>query len=796
MFRNYLAAALRNLARSRLYAGISIVGLAVGVCAALLSFLIIRNQFTYDHFIPDHDRTYLALSVLAAAGRPADYNIYTDRMLAERLRTQFSELEAVTRVTDENLTVRRGTTLAKELVYWADPNFLDVMPLRLVAGDARTALRRPDGMVIPRSIAKKYFGREAVVGATLQVGQPAHPMTVTAVIEDLPAHSTQLETGILLSGLASWSRLTELDNEPPDPAKLMVNVRTYLRVAPGASLERVRSTLPAIAHAMWSNRPAGLDATIELVELDRVHVFPGLNRNINTLLAITVAVGLVVLFAACVNFVNLATARASRRALEVAIRKASGASRMTLIIQFLGESLLQVTLATAIAVALTEMLLPSVNAFMNSGAVFDYWRDPILLAWMALGVLALSLLAGLYPAFVLSSFRPAVTLKGTLAHTRGGNFTRQVLVALQFAVLMSLLIAAAVGFQQHRFATTEALRVPTDQHLLLAASCDRAFRTEVQRLPGVIGASCSGWSFLSNGSFSLTPAPSGGIMPIGVTPVDVGLFELYGLKPLAGRFFSTERDSEVFISDPASRAATRGVINETAVRALGFASPAAALGKTIARVYGGVEIIGVVRDFSIASVEKALPPTVYVPAPAASVYVDVKLRGDRIPETLSAIDALWARTGGGTAPLSRFFLDDWIQDLYLSVLRIAQWFGLMAGVAVLLACLGLIGLSASTTERRTKEIGIRKAMGATRGEILRLMLWQFLKPLLWACAIAAPLSAYLMHLWLNGFAYHVELTPWPFLGAGVLALVLAALTVSTHCRAVASAKPVIALRYE
>jgi putative ABC transport system permease protein len=796
MFRNYLAAALRNLARSRLYAGISIAGLAVGICTALLSFLIVRNQFTFDHFIPHHERTYLAISVLAPAGRPPDYNIYTNRTLAERLRTQFKELEAVTRVANQDLLFRRGTTSAKESVYWADPNFFDAVSLPLVAGDPRTALRRADGIVIPRSIAHKYFGRESVIGATLEVGQPAHPMTVTAVIEDLPARSTQLETGILLSGLASWSQLTELDNEPPDASKFMVTVRTYLRVARGASLDRVRAALPAIANAMWSNRPHGLDATLELVKLDRVHVFPGFNRNVSTLLAITMSVGLVVLFAACVNFVNLATARASRRALEVAVRKASGASRATLIVQFLGEALLQVTLATGIAIALTEMVLPAVNVFMNSGAVFDYWRDPALLAWIAVGVVTLSVLAGIYPAFVLSSFRPAATLKGTLTHTARGNITRQVLVALQFAVLMSLLVAAAVGYQQHKFATTEALRVPTDQHLLLRSSCNHAFRTEVQRLPGVIGASCSGWSFLSNGSFSLTRAPSGGTMPIGITPVDAGLFELYDLKPLAGRFFSTERDSEVFIPDPASRAATRGVINETAVRALGFATPAAALGQTIPYVYGGVEIVGVVRDFSIASVEKALPPTVYVPAPAEAIYIDVKLRGDRIPETLPAIDALWARTGGGAEPLSRFFLDDWVQDLYLSVLRISQWFGLMAGVAVLLACLGLIGLSASTTERRTKEIGIRKAMGATRGEILRLMLWQFVKPLLWACVIAAPLSAYLMNLWLDGFAYHVELTPWPFLGAGALALVLAALTVSAHCRAVASAKPVIALRYE
>jgi putative ABC transport system permease protein len=513
------------------------------------------------------------------------------------------------------------------------------------------------------------------------------------------------------------------------------------------------------------------------------------------LFAIMASIGLVVLFVACINFVNLATARASRRALEVAVRKAAGASRSALIVQFLGESLLYVMLATCVAVALTELLLPSVNTFMNSNAVFDYWRNPSLLALMAGGVLVLTILAGSYPAFVLSSFRPAVALKGSATRTHGGNVTRQVLVALQFAVLMSLIVAAAITWQQRLFAMTDALRVPTDQHLLLRTSCNVAFRTELQRLPGVVGAACSSWAFLTNGGFAMTRAPNGELMSVGVTAIDAGLFELYDLKPLAGRFFSNERDRDVQVPGLDSRAPTRGVINETAVRQLGYGSPAAALGRNIENVFGGIEVIGVVQDFSVASVERAIPPTVYIVSPANGIYIDVKLRGQEIPETLAAIHRLWSQTNG-TEPLSHFFLNDHIQELYLSMLRVSQWFGIMACVAVMLACLGLIGLSASTTERRTKEIGIRKAMGATRGEIQRLMLWQFIKPVLWACLIAAPVSAYLMQLWLQGFAYHIDMTPWPFLGAAALALVIAVLTVSTHCHVVAGAKPIAALRYE
>jgi putative ABC transport system permease protein len=809
MFRNYLAAALRNLARSRLYASISIFGLAVGMCAALLMVLILRNQYGYDRFIPGYDRIYLAVSTLIPRHRAPDYNDYSHNTLAAMLKLRFREVEATTRLTDEEVVLQRGETSAKEVIYWADPNFFDVLRLPVIAGDLATALRRPDSIVLPRAMARKYFGRDAPIGATLQLrGVPPrarpvgealrlvgeYPMIVTAVIADLPVNGTTLRSGIFASGLASWSMLTRLDNDPsnvisPKSPSFVISVRTYFRLAAGAAIEPLQAAMPALVEGLWSYRPPGLRATLTLLRLDHVHLFPGFNPGVPGRLVMSVSVGLVILLIACINFINLSTARASRRAREVAVRKTAGASRGALVLQFLGESLIYVALATCMAVALTELALPPVNAFLNSGARFDYWRDPALIGGLVLGALTLSILAGLYPALVLSAFRPASVLKGTMAHSSGAQRTRQILVTLQFAVLIIMIVSAVVVYQQRLFATRDALRMDTDQHLIIQSPCRAALRNELQALAGVRGAACAGSSLLNGAGFGNIKLTNGTETAYGAVAIDAGLLELLDFKPVAGRFFS---------SADATGSTGRVIINETAVRRFGFASPSAAVGSRVPDAEAKNDaslIIGVVPDFSLSSVEREIGPTIYSDNPARFDLIDVKLTGRDIPETLAAIDRLWSKAAE-TEPPHRYFLNEYLQNLYLAVLRMAQAFAVMSCVAVLLACLGLIGLSAETTDRRTKEIGIRKAMGAGPGAIVRLLLWQFTKPVLWAAAVALPVSAYLMKLWLEGFAYHIDLTFWPFLAAGALALVIALLTVSVHCFTVARAKPVAALRYE
>jgi putative ABC transport system permease protein len=806
MFRSYLVSALRNLARNQFYSGISIAALAIGLSSALIAALVIRNQLSYDHFIRDYPRTYLAGASLLPSDRAPLYDTAAPSFVAAHLKLNFNEIEAVTRLLDQDVRLRHGPIESKENIYWADRNAFDVLTLPVFAGKLKDALERPDGIVLTRSIARKYFGRDDPIGESLLL-DGAHAMTVTAVIEDLPVNGTELESGLFASGIASFSPLTQEDNDPrfrPKGPGVSLGGRTYIRLLPNASVDRLQQAMPAFVRNLYPRLPPGVSASLQLIRIDQVSLFPPLNPSVRGRLAVMAIVGVLILAIGCVVFVNLSTARSMSRALEVSIRKVSGASRGALVLQFIGESLVYVLLATVGAVALTELLIPHVNAFLNSGAVFEYWRDPSLLACMVLGVVTVAILAGAYPAFVLSAMRPANTLKES-PFGSGGVLARQYLVALQFATLIGFLVSAAVVYQQRTYATRDALRVNTDQMLIVRSPCNSAFKTELESLAGVLGVFCSTESFLNRETFSNLRLRDGRIVAIDMVGAEFGIFDLYGLRPLAGRLGSSPNSN-------GSLADTGGyILNESAVRQFGFRSAAAAIGQSLPIVGTGEgslppevvnEIVAVVPDFAIHAVEQNDKPAIYYLPSSNNPWgtrdqglVNIKLTGCDIPETLSAIDRLWLATGNSGAS-DRFFLNHYIQTFYLAILREVQACTVFAAIAALLACLGLIGLSAAATERRTKEIGIRKAMGAGTGDIVRLLVWQFCKPVLWANVIAWPIAGFLMNRWLHGFAYHVELAPWTFMAAGASALVIALLTVSGQTFLAARARPVAALRYE
>jgi putative ABC transport system permease protein len=785
MFSNYLAAALRHLARSRFYATLSIAGLAVGICVVMLMLLVVRSEVGFNRVVHEADRVYVAVSTLKPKQHPADYNTGVSHTLAPALKLRFPEIASIARISAQSVFLEQGAVRARERIYWADPAFFEVMPLPVIAGDLRRALERPDGIVLSRSVARKYFGRNDPLGATLQLDRD-QTMTITAIIEDLPSGATDLETGIFASGLLARSKLAQLDREPVDPNSFLIDCTTYLRLAPGASIETLRAAMPPIAAAQFSRRPPGLEYEIALLRIDEAHLFPGLNPGGRSRVMTLAGIGLLTLLVAAINFVNLSTARASRRAREIAVRKTAGASRAALIVQFLGETLLYVLLATCIGVALTELLLPWVNSFLQTGAAFDYLSDPALLGWLALGIVTLTVFAGLYPAFVLTAFHPATVLKGVFAQVSGTNFARQALVTLQFAVLIGMLAAAAIVYQQRSYALNDALRVATDQHVLVETQCTPDISSDIRKLPGVRSAGCTGECLISGTCFDNIRMVDGSLTAFGTATAEAGVLESLGIEPIVGR-----------LPDPIVTA-TQVVINEQALRRFGFPSAQDAIGKLLpdsSTRNPPREIVGVVPDFSMSSVERPVGPMVYSTSVRGSNLLDVQLTGQHVPEVLVALDKLKPRFNPNDV-LKRYFLNDRIQDLYQAMLRMAQAFSVMAIIAVVLACLGLIGLSAAATDRRTKEIGIRKAMGAGDREIVGLLVWQFTKPVIWAAAIAWPVSAYLMSQWLNGYAYHVDLTLTPFVGATVVAAVLALLTVGVHSFSVARIKPVVALRYE
>lgn len=799
MLRHYIVVALRNLARNRLYSGISILALAVGLCGAVLAGVTLRNELTYERFVPGYEQTYLAAAVALPTGHPPLVNLTSPSFVAGLLKLNFPQVSAVARIVSAEVRLQHEQTTAKETVYWADPNVFDLLPLPVFAGDLREALQRPEDIVLTRKVAEKYFGRDDPIGRSI-VLDGTHPMTVTAVLDDLPINGTMLESGIFASGLAAYSALSKCDRSAPEEASrgaVSLCGRTYVRLGPDTGVQRLQGAIDAFLPRAYPKFP-GMTMSVRLVRIDRVHLFEDLNPGMQARLAVIGAVALAILFTACVVFVNLSTARSVRRSLEVGVRKACGASRAQLIQQFLGESLVYVALAACLGLVLADLALPYVNAFLDSGARLDFSHDLILLAATAAGILVVGVLAGAYPAFVVSAFRPSMVIKGAVMRA-GGELARKSLVVLQFAVLIALLVAAIVIYRQRIYATHDALRVDTDQMLILRSPCRPAVLNELRGLPGVRGAYCSSEALLDRSAFSNLRLQDGGVLAIDTASLEFGVFGLYGIKPLAGRL-PTEDQNDLGPMQNASQI----VINETAARLFGFKTPAAAIGQPLPladapKDFAGAwkEIIAVVPDFAFDAGLHQIRPALYDGARSQYRLISVKLTGRDIPETLEAIDriSVGSATDAEGSP-ERFFLNQYIQNLYLVVLREAQALGVFAAVAVVLACLGLIGLSAATAESRTREIGIRKAMGAGSSDILRMLLWQFSKPILWANLLAWPVSAFLLNRWLEGFANHIDLGLLTFVFAGGLALIIAMVTVAGHATLIARARPVEALRYE
>lgn len=817
--RHIVIAAWRNMAGNRLLSAISIFGLVIGIAAALLMAAVIRNQLSFDHFISGYERTYIAIARdNPQFTKPAPCAVipYCQRgmtELAPKLKLAAPEIEAIARLSytesfigDAPLTLQAGNVTGQEMLYWADPSVFNVLPLPALHGDLSTALSRPDGIVLPRAMARRYFGHDDVVGQTILLD--GHPMIVRAVIQDLPVNGTTLMSGIFAAGTAAFSPIAP--NRPVGPP-----VYTYLRLKPGTSVTAIENSITRMTEAAMAsfaplpNQPRNLILG-KLLAVDQANLDEVNNPGIHNRLAAASVAGLMVLLIALLNFVNLTMARSGRREIDVSVRKACGANRAALIVQFMGEGVLAVLLAMILALALDEWLMPALNAFLRTGA---HLHDP-LLPWLLAGVLASGLVSGAWPALVLSAFRPANTLRGWRVGGSAG-LIRNALVTLQFAMLLVLTIAATVVWQQRDYATHEALKVnlgnvllvqnnpqsdptrsrPMDMHS--PDACPAAFRNIVRGLPGVRDIRCTSRAFLrANSSFGWFTG-GGSLKSFGVNRVDPGVLQLYDIKPLAGT-----------LAD-----ASGVILNLAAVKFLGFASPQAALGHSWIDAAKGMSpadkrdytsrygvhsrITAVVPDFAFTPVTDDIRPTAF------SAWLDgqptrvihIKLVGNHVSETLAAIDRAWSVSGqpGG---INRVFMADYIAQLYQDVTREAQFFSVFAFIAILLACLGLFGVAISSAESRTKEVGVRKAMGADNRQIVAMLLWQFAQPVLWANVVAWPAAWWLMRRWLSGFAYHVDLHWWVFAAASLGALAIALATVAGQAWITARQKPVLALRYE
>jgi putative ABC transport system permease protein len=822
MLRHYLVAALRNLVRNKLYAGINIVGLAVGFAAAILIALYVRHEVSYDDWLPNSDRTYVLIESWTHTSGAVQKFRQTPDDLPAKMALDLPMIQSLTRMVRNKQPIRHGDTEAIEGgVFWADPNVFTVLQLPVLYGDLSTALDQPDSIVITRQMARKYFGKDNPIGETLELNRTT-VLKVTAVLQDLPSN-TNLDAEFIASGRNAVSFLTDFDTHPGCSSCLFANTEVYLRLKPGATVDELKNAMPAFLDrhkhaAMALHEAQGERFAYEFTQLRQLHTrsdIAGYTKPAAdpATLSAMAGIGFLIVLAASINFINLMTARAARRATEVGIRKVAGADRRDLIAQFVGESVVYVALGVVLAMALVELLLPHLNAVMNVAIAFDWWRQRLLIAIMAGLILSIGLLAGFYPAFVMASFKPASVLKDGGLPPSGAVPLRQALVIVQFAILIGLIVATLVVTRQTDYALSNGMRMNMDQMLFLnvygsaspdESTCKPAFKDAVARLPGVRAAACSdGWTTGFQDSWLGVITTKGSKITAADFSVGFGFLELYGMKPIAGRFFSQEHPSDAVWRDDKGETAFQApiVINETAVKALGFLSAADAIGKSVTIEEGKPqkqpsEIVGVAPDVAVDAIHTVIMPQIYYVNLNYLYVLHVKLNGHDAPETLESIDRLWTQLGSPRA-LRRIFLNEFMQQYYLvDIIRQSQLFAAFSGVALFIAGLGLFGLSAFTAERRTKEIGIRKAMGASRLDIMKLLLWQFAKPVLYANLIAWPVAYYFMNRWLHGFAAHVELQVWIFVAAMGIALTIALATISVHAFRVAAARPVMALRYE
>ena len=814
MLRHYVALALRNVARTKLYAAISVVGLAIGFGAAALIGLYVHDELTYDGWLPNHERIF-QVSAASSTGQPSGVG---PSDLGKWVEEEYPQLEHVTRLfRDQAFFVPSDRTdfKANEPMVWADANVFGVFQFPVVAGSLDGALEKPDSLVLSRRTAAKYFGKaESAVGKTLLLnGQ--QPMVVTAVIAPLPSNTALGTIDVIGAAHAPYSPTALQDRTPITifGGKLW-NSATYFLLKPNERIEPVRESIKTLIDR---HAPMSVDARRKPSEIWSLTIRPigSIHLSSNDLkdpdgqalsAVYTVsAIGLLIVLVASINFVNLLTALGVRRALEVGVRKALGAQRSDLFKQFMTESFLYVGVGAAVGLGLAWLALKPLNVFLQRTIDLSMFAEPRLIAGTLVFLAVVAFLAGLYPALVLSAYRPATVTRGGRV-SAGQAGVRQVLVVVQFAILIALLISTVVTYRQMNLGMREALRQSTDP-ILLVRGCNDSLKAEMLRARGVLAAACSmgapQWGFqLGSAIRRADREPT----PTRYLGLDFGFFELFGMKLAAGRYWDPSLGTESSPSDNVWKVPEAIVVNETAARALGFGSPAEAVGQVVTFSHlfrqpatftpaHDANIIGVVEDFQIGSVHDPIPPATFYVDVGNANYTNLKLDGRSTPEALDAVDRI-LKDYGGPAPPQKIFFAASVQNMYLGLKRQTTLFSMFVGVAVLIAVLGLVGLAAHAAASRTREIGIRKALGGGRWTITRLLLWQFSRPVLLANLIAWPAAYWAMSAWLASFAKHVALDWWLFAGAGALTLVVAIAAVIVHTWGMAGVRPVTALRYE
>ena len=804
MLKNYFKIAWRNLVRNKAFSAINIVGLAIGVAACLLILQYVAFELSYDDFNKNKNQIF---------------RVTQDRYNEGKLSTQWaagvmaagnSFKEAFPEVEDYVKILQRGSTILDfgeksrkvEKVAIASNSFFSIFTYPVIYGDPKTALTDVNSVAISQSVAQSLFGSENPVGKTI-LSNKRRPFKITAVYADMPANS-HFKADILVS------YATFLDNVKPDnpeTAWQWDGCLTYVKLRPGTDVKALEAKFPALVDKLAGaeHKKYNSAAIYHLQPLKDIHLYSHLmmeaepNGDGNTVyLLLGIAFFIVVI--AWVNYINLATARAVNRAKEVGVRKAVGSQRSQLIWQFMTESIVLNGLAIGLAIILVMLALPGFNEMSGQKLSFELLRGQVF--WLPLVVLFLvgAFLSGLYPAFVLSGYKPVLVLKGKVANTFQGILLRKSLVVFQFAASMFLLVGTMSVFHQISFMRSQSLGLDITQTLIINPPIVAedstfmqqmaAFKEELLRQSGIRKVAASGVvpgeaSQWNAGGIRLKGADDKMGKQYRILAVDHDFVDAYDMKLIAGRNFS-----KAFGADPKAV-----IFNKMGVKQLGFNNPEEAIGKEI-NFWGEIfTIVGVTDNFHQQSLKDAYEPLILRLIPDVRGYFSVKLNTGSVSQTIDRIHTEWNKFFPGN-PFEYQFLDERYNNQYAADQRFGQVFGVFTGLAILVACLGLFGLASFTTTQRTKEIGIRKVLGSSVFEIVSMLFKEFTILILIAFVVAIPLAWYAVDRWLQGYAFHTNIAWWLFVLPLFMVLLIAIITVSFQSIKAALMNPVKALRTE
>lgn len=793
MIKNYLKIAWRNLKKSKAFSFINIMGLTVGLAASFLIFLYVRFELSYDTFHTKTDRIYRVVADIKTPTETINSN-KPSWAVPPNMIDAFPEVEAAVRFTNADFIVKRDDIQFQEDdCGFADAAFLAVFDFPFLEGDANTALKEPFSIVLTETAAKKYFGKSSPMGQTLLIGQEEYPMKVTGIMADMP-ENTRLKADMVVS----MSTLTQKLNTGLDEQWGNYGAEAFVLLKPDVSAETLQAKLPDFLERRNGGemKQSQMFVTLFLEPLREVYLYStrdgSSTGNINNVYIFSV-VAVFILLIAAFNFINLTTARSTERAKEVGIRKVVGAAKEQLVKQFLGDSLLLCLIAFLCSTVLVFALLPLFNQLAAKPLTTTIFTNPSLIGILFIAAVSVGLLAGIYPALVLSGFRPVAVLKGRFATGARGALLRKTLVVVQFTLSIALIFGTIIVYHQMRYMRNQNLGFNKEQTLVIdtkGAEAKEAFRQALSAIPSVSGTALSGSvpGGGNPGAYSEIENMHGDlqIANLDLYFVDFDFIGLYDINVVAGRGFSRD-----FATDSTQAM----IVNEAAVKLFGYPTAEEAIGKRFKQWGREGTIIGVVKDFHYRGLQGKIMPLTMRIEPGSWNLVSAKVSTANLAATLAAVEQAWKSTVPNQ-PFNYFFLDEFFNRQYRSEVQFGRLFLNFAVLAIFISCLGLFGLASYSTSQRVKEIGIRKVLGASVSGIVRMLSSDFIKLVLIAIGIALPVAWWAMHRWLTDFAYHITIQWWVFVVAGLTAVAIALLTVSGQAMRAAVANPVDSLRDE